>query len=341
VPEVSIVVLAFGAEPLLGECVHSILASVDMAAAPLHLELLVVDNGSPAIAELDPHPCLRVLTMGENTGFAGGCNVGASEARGRHLVFVNSDAVVAPDAVAVLVRRLEDVAIGLACGSVRFAAAPGVVNSIGNPVHLVGLVTAGGYGEPAAVHAVSRDVASVTGAFFGCRREVWEALGGFAGAYFAYHEDVELSLRCWQRGMRVVFEPAAVATHDYAFSRNPRKQYLLERNRWLTLLTVYPAPVLWAVAPLLVALEVALCALAAVQGWLPQKLRGYRWLLGHRRDVRARRHEVQAASTLSPRGFAALLTPRLTPAALGDVPGLGVVNAVVTAYWTVVRPLLR
>jgi GT2 family glycosyltransferase len=339
-PDVSVIVLAYGDEPLLATCVDAVLAS-ELGEQGRQLELLVVDNGSPAVARLEPRPGLRVLAMPENTGYAGGCDVGAAEARGCFLVFLNSDAVVEVRAIGALVARLADPAVGLACGSVRLIDRPDLVNAVGNPVHLVGLVTAGGFGEPAVSHATTRDVASVTGAFFGCHRQTWEELGGFDPTYFAYHEDVELSLRCWQRGRRVVFEPAAVATHDYAFSRNPRKQYLLERNRWLTLLTVYPAPVLWAVLPLLVAFEVAVCGLALVQGWLPEKLQGYRWLLSHGRGIMSRRAQVQRESALGAGAFADLLTSRLTTGALGEVPGLGLVNAVVTAYWTVVRRLLR
>jgi GT2 family glycosyltransferase len=336
-PDVSVVLLAYGDEPLLQASVGAVLASTGVA----NLELIVVDNGSPAVTGLAPDPRLRVLTMEQNTGFAGGCDIGAAQAHGRCLVFVNSDAFVEPDAIAELVAALEDPSVGLVCGSVRLADRPDVVNAVGNPVHLVGLVTAGGYGEPASEHLVARDIASVTGALFGCRREVWDALGGFDETYFAYHEDVELSLRCWQRGLRVRYVPTAVARHDYEFSRNPRKQYLLERNRWLTLLTVYPAPVLWAVLPLLLGFEVAVCGLAAVQGWLPQKLQGYRWLLSHRREVAARRRQVQAESGLSARAFSDLLTSRLSAGAMGELPGLGFGNALVTAYWRVARRTIR
>lgn len=340
-PDASVIVLAYGDEPLLQQCVDAVLASRSTDGAPLALEVLVVDNGSPAVSRLAEQPRVRVLAMGRNTGFAGGCNAGARAASDAdHLVFLNSDALVEPEAVHHLLEALRRQGGGLACGSVRLLDQPETVNSVGNPVHYLGIAWAGGHGEPADRHTAPTGVASVTGAFFGLGRTDWEALGGFDETYFAYHEDVELSLRAHQRGLPVRYVPEAVALHDYVFSRNPDKYYLLERNRWLTVLTVYPTPLLRAALPALAGFELAVCLLALAQGWLRPKLRAYVWLLRHRAQISARRLTVQAASQLSPAQFADLLSARLTPAALGNVPGLGLLNALLSAYWRVARRLL-
>jgi GT2 family glycosyltransferase len=339
---VSVVVLAYGEEPLLQACVTAVLDSVTREGDPVDLEVIVVDNGArAAVSALAPHPRLRVVTMESNTGFTGGCNAGAQEARGRVLVFVNSDAVVSPTAVWSLAHELKDDTIGLACGSLRLLDAPDTMNSAGNPVHYLGVVWAGGYGEPSTRHAESRDVTAITGAFFGARRDTWDAFGGFDPLYFAYHEDAELSLRCRQRGLRVRYCAEAIALHDYDFSRHAQKRYLVERNRWLALVTLYPRPVLVAVIPALLAFEVAMLAMATIQGWLPAKLRGYWWLLQHAAEIRQHRGLAQAANTLSPRDFAQLLSARIEPAMLEPVAGLELLNALLIGYWWCVNTLLR
>jgi len=213
--------------------------------------------------------------------------------------------------------------VGIAGGLVLLADEPQRVNSAGNPVHYLGVVWAGGFGDPADLHGDVVDVASASGAFLCIRREVWESLGGFNDQYFAYHEDTELSLRAWQRGSRVQFVPSAVARHHYEFSRNPNKQYLLERNRWLTVLTVYPTPLLRLVLPALVMFDVALCIVAFRQGWLAAKLRSWWWLARHRKLIADRRRFVQAESVISVEQFAALLSPRIEPAMIDRPPGLG------------------
>jgi len=79
-------------------------------------------------------------------------------------------------------------------------------------------------------HLARREVASVSGALCAIRREAWDAVGGFDPDYFAYHEDVDLSLRVWCSGRKVRYVPEARCVHHYEFSRHPRKLELLERH---------------------------------------------------------------------------------------------------------------
>ncbi|MCW2491851.1 MAG: glycosyl transferase family 2 [Frankiales bacterium] len=326
---VSVIVLAYGTEEFLSECVEAALGR-----SSEDVEVIVVDNGaSVAVAALGDHPRLRVEQAARNLGYAGGCNYGAGFARGDTFVFLNSDAVVEPEAVRRLAEAANEPGVGLASGDIRLAAKPDTMNSAGNPVHFLGIVWAGSFGEPAIRHTTHTDVATASGAFLAVSRAVWNKLGGFNETYFAYHEDAELSLRAWQRGWRVVFVPGAAVRHHYEFSRNPGKQYLLERNRWITVLTTYPRPVLARVLPAMLAFDVALTAVAAVQGWLPAKLKSWAWLVGHVGYLRRRRREVQAANEMEPMDFAGLLATRIEPAMIERPPGLGPLNAVLSAYW--------
>ena len=215
------------------------------------------------------------------------------------------------------------------------------MNSAGNPVHYAGLSWAGGLGEPAAQHAEPRDIASVTGAAVAVRRELFEAMGGFCELMFAYCEDAELSLRCWQRGLRCRYVPDAVVLHRYEFGRNPSKMYLLERNRLLLLLTLYERRTLLLLTPALLGLELAMVAVALRQGWARQKAAGWWWLLRHATEVRQRRRVVQAARTRGDAQVVDLLTGDFAP---GDETGLAAPSVVrwgSRAYWWTVRRVLR
>ena len=330
------IVLAYGDEPWLADCLAA-LAGEDV-------DIVVVDNGSTRpelLAEWEQRDGVTIVRPGRNLGYAGGCNAGAAVAGGDPFVFVNSDAIVQPGAIAALTSALEaspDTA--LVCASIRFADAPELLNTAGNPFHYVGMVWSGSFGEPAVEHAEPVDIATVTGATFAVRRVAWEALGGFADDWFAYHEDSELSLRAWQRGWRVRYEPAAVVHHHYDFSRHPRKSYLLERNRLLNLLTLYQLRTLVVLAPMLLLFEALMLALSARQGWLPDKLRGYWWILRNAGRVARRRRLVQAARVRSDRELAPMWAGRLVLASIENPPGLGALNAVLDAYWRLARPLL-
>lgn len=321
----SVVVVGFGAEPGLEAC----LASIADQLSPGD-EVVLVDNG--VTRPLDAPSPVRVVTAGANTGFAGGAVLGVASSTGDVVVFVNSDAVLRPGALAALAAALDDDTVGMACGRVLLADRPDTVNAAGNPVHVTGVSWAGGLGDPVTSHATVRDVASVTGAFFGLRRAVWERLGGLDPDFFMYYEDADLSLRCHLAGLRVVVVPDAEATHDYAFSRNPRTMHLLQRNRLTSVLTTYPGPLLRRALPLLVAAELGLLGVAARDRWLREDLSALARVARHPRRLARRRRRVQALVT-APHALDALLTTSLTPAQVRGAPGQGAVDRLVGAYW--------
>jgi len=246
--------------------------------------------------------------------------------------------VVMPDALRHLVDALgEDV--GLSSASLRLYDDPDTMNSAGNPIHFSGLSWAGGLGEPSTRHAVGGDIASATGAATVARADRFRELGGFCEPMFAYCEDTELSLRCWQRGWRVVYVPDAVVLHRYEFSRNDQKMYLLERNRLFLLLTLFEVRTLVLLAPALFGLELAVLVVAVSQGWRGAKTSSWRWLWQNRQLVRDRRREVQAARLVPDATIVRLLTGDFAPGGdAGTAPRpLRVVSRL---YWRLVRRLL-
>ncbi|PVU82117.1 glycosyl transferase [Cellulomonas sp. WB94] len=336
-PDVSVIVLAYGDEKYLGEAIHAVLASTGV-----HVEIILVDNGcsSSAVRELPLDDRISLVTPSRNLGFAGGVNFGAARARADVLAFVNSDATVEPTALAELVRAVADPGVGLASGQIRLAGDPGMINSAGNPLHVLGLSWAGHMNEPVALHSEPGTVTSISGACAAVRREVWEQLGGFPVEYFAYLEDLELSWRCWQRGLRVEYVPSAVANHHYDFSRSDLKMYLVERNRLIFLATCYESRTLLLLGFPLVIMELALVIVAAAQGWAPQKIRGWRWILSHLTWLRSRRSAVQSSRTIRDKDLAYLLTDKFDPAQFSLPSGANAAQGALRLYWRCVRRLL-
>jgi GT2 family glycosyltransferase len=333
---ISVVMLAYGTEPWLVEAVKSVQSS-----AGADIELVVVDNGctSDAIDTVRQLPGVRVVRPAQNTGYSGGCDLGAAEATGDVIAFVNSDAIVEPDTLARIAAVAGQPGVGAAMAAVRLAAEPHLINTAGNPLHIAGLSWAGGNGEPATAYPSRRQVPSVSGCCFAIRRDVWLSLGGFAEEYFAYHEDTELSLRLWQRGLTCEYVPEAVAYHHYEFSRNDLKMYLVERNRLITVLTAYQPRTLLLLAPVLLLTELAMIAAAAAGGWLKPKARGWRWIAANRRWIRTRRALLQRERTVGDKALAHLFTANFTPSNVPVPPGMGVYNLLTRGYGALVRPL--
>ncbi|MEO7130607.1 MAG: glycosyltransferase family 2 protein, partial [Dermatophilaceae bacterium] len=328
----SVILLGYRDEPYLEQALAAIEADCDPRD-----EIILVDNGIEGRAAREgAWPTrVRIVGNGENTGFSGGCVRGAAAASGDILVFVNSDAIVRRGAFDALARGLNQPGVGIACGCLRLADQPDLVNSVGNPLHFSGISWAGACGDPAVDHLVEDDVAVATGGLLALTRTTWDALDGFDELYFAYNEDTDLSLRAWLQGMRVRYVPDAVADHHYEFGRSPLKMYLVERNRLITVLTDYPARLLSAVLPALVAMELLILLQSVMQGWAAQKLKSWWWLARHARLLRARRAKVQAGVTASDADIATLLVAKVEPPMMAPPPGMGLVNRALQGYWNV------
>lgn len=333
---VSVIILAFGREPLLQVCIDAVLDSRDV-----DVEVVLVDNGSTMVRNISTDPRIRVFDPGTNTGFAGGCNLAASQVTRDILVFVNSDLIVEPDGIAHLVRRLSNDEVGLATGAVLLPGLPHRVNSIGNPIHFLMFSWAGSYGESFDARAPRDQVAGVSGAFFASRREHWIKLGGFDERFFAYVEDADLSLRTWQSGKRIVFEPSAVGIHHYEFSKNHSKWFLLERNRLICLLTLYDARSLLLLAPIAVPVELGILLSSLRGGWIKEKLASWRWLITNATYLQRRRRSIAAAKVNHAPVWSSVLEGRMDiPAEFGlRVPNF--VNWLLEHYWNALRDRVR
>ena len=305
-------------------------------------EVMVVDNGDggPEIEDARGRAGVNVLEPGENLGYGAGNNLAAAQATGDALVFLNPDTVVTPGALAGLVAPLQDPSVGIVTARLRLLADPETLNSAGNLVHVTGIAWAGAYGEPAETVSEVEDVPFPSGAAMAIRRELFRELGGFTDELFLYQEDLELGWRVRLRGLRVVVNPAADVLHDYDFSRNPLKQYWLERNRLVFVLSSFSPRLLALLAPVLASAEVGMLALALKEGWWREKVRGWGWLLRHAGWLRRHRRETQRLRRVRDRELARFLSPVIAPAMVPVPPPVRAINPLVARYWELVKKLL-
>ena len=330
-------IVAFGDEPWLESCVQSCRASEGAS-----VEVVLVDNGCTdgAVDRIDGTPGVSVVRPGRNLGFAAGCNLGAARASAPIIAMVNPDTEPAPGALAALAEVAARPDVGVATCSLRLARNPDLLNSAGNELHFLGLSWSGAFEEPAADHDRARDVMAASGAGMAVRRTLWEELGGFVAEMFAYQEDAELSMRCWQRGLRVVYVPESVIVHRYEFSRNPQKFFLLDRNRLVLVLTLYQARTLVLLAPLLAMQELAMFVVSAAQGWFPQRLRSVGWILGHRKFIQERRRWVARQRSVDDRALAPMMAKVVRPGNLPLPDWAVTAQAPIVWWWAAVRRLL-
>ncbi len=118
-PLVSVVVPVYNVEAFLAECLDSLLAQTYP-----RLQIIAVDDGSPddSIAVLRRYAAqdsrIEILRQA-NAGLGAARNAGAAKARGRFLIFVDSDDVLVRDAIASYVRSLRRSGSDFAVSSYR------------------------------------------------------------------------------------------------------------------------------------------------------------------------------------------------------------------------------
>ena len=266
---------------------------------------------------------------------------GRGSCLGEYLGLINGDLVVEPDAIARLIAVAAAPDVGVAGPSIRLADDPRKLNSDGNELHFLGFSWCGSFGEPATKRTVQRDVATAMGAAIVLRRNLWDELGGLDDRYIAYHDDVELCVRCRQRALRVVNVPQAVTVHRYEFSREPQKMFLSERNRLVFVLTAMEARTMLLLAPAFVAVELATLARAIAGGWWRQKLDGWVWILRNHDWVRRRRRQLQAERTVPDSELASLTATRLRAGNYSLPAFLRPFDSMLATYWWFVHRLIK
>ncbi|MDT4943841.1 MAG: hypothetical protein QOH14_574 [Pseudonocardiales bacterium] len=208
------------------------------------LQIVVVDNASgdgSAERIAAAAPDITLIRSNENTGFAGGCNLGVSHAEGQFIALINSDARPDRDWLTAAVAVLNDeAAVGAVASKVldwdgeRIDFVGGNINFAGQGYRTeAGLKDVGGHIKP-------RNVLFFTGSAAVVRTELFRELGGFDEQYFMFFEDVDFGWRMNLRGHRVRYVPTSIVYHKHHASiakfGSFREQYLLARN---SLITIY------------------------------------------------------------------------------------------------------
>ncbi|WP_421788004.1 glycosyltransferase family 2 protein [Hyphobacterium sp.] len=218
---ISAIMVSWRTGPVLMDALRAVLADPQIA------ELVLVDHENPAAdreridALSKREPRLKVLRTDANLGFGKGCNLGAKDAAGEWLFFINPDAEPETGAAAHLMKTLRDEPPTALAGA-RVLNPDGseqrgarrrdltLWRAIATFSGLAALGLAKPFGmETEAVPDRAIEVAAVSGAAFLIRRSGFEALGGFDESFFLHVEDIDLC----RRAARVWFVPGAIVHH--------------------------------------------------------------------------------------------------------------------------------
>jgi GT2 family glycosyltransferase len=211
---ISIIVSNFNGLKYLPRLIETLQAQQDVTT-----EIIIVDRQSSdgSLEYLRQFPDIRVTTEPAITGLVAGYAVGSALAKYDHLFFCNEDMWFDPMCLCLLERQIDLSANIVASdpwqwtydgkswlhGGVRFYRCHWESNS---PYPWRGV------DFNVSLKEGDRVPFPCAGAFL-MHRRAYQELGGWDTSFFLDHEDIDLFMRCWQRGWHCVTVPEARVYH--------------------------------------------------------------------------------------------------------------------------------
>jgi len=244
-PLVSVIILNYNGLPFVEDCLKSVLET----NYP-NLEVIFVDNGSTdgsyehVQSKFGKDLRLKIVRNHKNYGYCKGNNIGFKYAKGKYIAFLNNDVEVTRAWLLRLISEIKrDPTIGIAHPKViKRENNKLTIDCVGGFLHPLGFAFAPRRGETDKGQCdKTREVLAAPGAAFIIRREIIDRVGLFDEDYFMLSEEIDLSLRVWLSGYKIVVVPASIVCHEVSATMNKMFEpttifYLSVRNYIVTLL---------------------------------------------------------------------------------------------------------
>ena len=273
---VSIIILNYNGEKYLEDCLESIFRETKC-----DFEIIVVDNNSPDKSgnkfSKKYQNCKFILNE-KNEGVSEGLNVGIKNSNGEYIVLLNNDLIVAPKWLDYLFEAYEKNGSGLYQPKFLKMSDRSIIDSAGNLINIFGFGFSREKGKKDILKYNSiEEIGFAAGTCMFTAREIFDKVGYFDKKLFAYNEDLDLGWRARLLGYKSFYVPESIVYHHGSaqWKWSGEKFYLLERNRWVVLLSNYNTGTILKLLPSLLILEIALLIFFAKKRMLIKKLRSY------------------------------------------------------------------
>jgi len=218
-PQLSIIILSFNTKDLLRDCLNSL----EKVRDEISFEVIVADNGSvDGSLEMVKRqfPWVVPLDNKDNLGFAKGNNAARRIAKGKYILFLNSDTVVYKGVLKESVKFiLSDPKIGAM--TVKLVLANGKIDKdirrrFPTPwVSFTRLILGSGrlYWYEDVSENVIHEVDAIQGAYHLSPRKVLDEVDWFSEDYFLDGEDIDLCFKIRAKGYKIFYYPKVKILH--------------------------------------------------------------------------------------------------------------------------------
>lgn len=242
---VAVVILNYNGAELLRQFLPSVVRHT-----PSWCEIIVADNASTDHSLEVLHKefsTIRIITLSENTGFAGGYNRALQQVEAEYYVLLNSDIEVTPNWVEPVLSFMDKHPNVAACQPKILAyhqkrsfehagASGGFIDFLGYPFCRGRIFST--LEEDKAQYDDITEIFWATGACMFIRSKVFHSSEGLDERFFAHMEEIDLCWRMKRNGMKLFCVPQSYVYHvggGTLDKSNPRKTYLNFRNNLMML----------------------------------------------------------------------------------------------------------
>lgn len=226
--DLSIVIVSYNTKKILQECLSSV---KDNEPKSFSCEIIAADNcSSDGSLEMlkNKFPKVLVLANNKNLGFAKANNQAVSRAKGKYVLFLNSDTVVGKNTLETMVKFMEDnknagaatCFVKLPNGQIDDACHRGFPTPIRSFFHFsrIGKLFSNsqifngyhlGFNNINKIH----EIEALAGAFMMVRRQAGEDVGWWDENYFWYGDDLDFCYRLKEKGWKIYFVPEVSILH--------------------------------------------------------------------------------------------------------------------------------
>lgn len=252
---VAVVIANWNRRDLLAACLRSLAAQT---LPPT--EIAVVDNGSTdgsvqmvkTLCSSEAFASIRLFVIEnlENRGFCEANNQGIAATAAPFVALLNNDAEAEPQWLEALVNIFEGQPdVGMAASKILVWEDPSIIDKAGHVMYPDGQNRGRGHGaKDLGQYDRVEEVLWPDGCAAMYRRAMLDEIGHFDEDFFAYADDADLGLRARWAGWSCLYAPNAVVRHHRGSTLGLESTWrleLIERNRVLLVVKLFPWSLLW------------------------------------------------------------------------------------------------
>jgi GT2 family glycosyltransferase len=289
----SIIILNYNGGNTIIDCIDSIFNFTKN-----NFELILIDNNSKDKSHLEckkKHDEIILIENNENLGLAAR-NIGIKKAKGKYIILLDSDTIVEKEWISKFLESYNDHGEGLFQPKLIDANDHTIINSAGNLINLFGQAFSRGKGQKDTGQFNDfQKISYTSGACTFTSKLTAEKIGKIDPLFFAYHDDVDFGWRGQLLGISSYYEPKITILHKGSptLKWSKEKFFLLERNRWICLLSLYSRKTFVKILPILIIVEIGTSIYFIKKKMIFSKIKALSSLIQQRKEIEKKRKLIK------------------------------------------------